>query len=69
MDWFIFLRYRPPEVLLGSIDYDSEIDMWCVYYSLLLVCVCVHTCVHVCVHACIHIHMCLYVCMHMCMRA
>ena len=24
----IFLRYRPPDVLLGSTEYSTHIDMW-----------------------------------------
>jgi hypothetical protein len=26
-----FSRYRPPDVLLGSVDYFGDIDMWWVY--------------------------------------
>ncbi len=27
-------RYRPPDVLLGSIDYSDNIDMWYVGYNI-----------------------------------
>jgi serine/threonine protein kinase len=35
----VTLWYRPPEVLLGSIEYNSEIDMWgvgCIFYEMLI---------------------------------
>ena len=28
---FLTLRYRPPDVLLGSVEYTGSIDMWSVY--------------------------------------
>ena len=32
----VTLWYRPPDVLLGSIDYSTNIDMWSVKASLFL---------------------------------
>ena len=54
MHWLAyFLRYRPPEILLGSVDYNSEIDMWYVKCSAILGCVCACMCVCLCLTPCV----------------
>ena len=70
MHWLAyFLRYRPPEILLGSVDYNSEIDMWYVKCSArpTWVCVCMHACVCACVllHV-LHVFKCACACIHAC---
>ena len=67
MHWLAhFLRYRPPEILLGSVDYNSEIDMWYVKCSArpTWVCVCMHACVCACVLLHMHVFKCACACIH-----
>lgn len=35
--FFLLSRYRPPDILLGSTEYSTHIDMWgvgCIFYEM-----------------------------------